>query len=152
MAADVLCGKATKWSGRGGGEDGGGGGGSGGSGLKAYELPVHARVIERRSVVRRMRERGAGMSMERLMRMMGEMGGDELGEKDTRWRKGKGRRRMEGRGGRAVFGGGTTEGVERLREAEGGVDDDTGDELSFLIERCELNADDKQAAFMPYIT
>lgn len=42
-----------------------------------------------------------------------------------------------------------TQVLETISKAE---DEDTADELSFLVDKCDLDAERKQSMFMPYIT
>lgn len=45
------------------------------------------------------------------------------------------------------------EGEKGRRESFGKLEDeDTADELSFLVEKCDLDSERKQSMFMPYIT
>lgn len=141
-----------------------------GSAVRLYELPVRARAIERRSVPRRARE---NMSVDALAVMMEQVLGEEAGA-----RRGRGRRRRSEVNGRGLktgaFGafGGTEvvwpkeKGeVEEERKSEGNVETEKGvvlldkleeeeaaDELCFLIDKCDLDSEGKQAMFMPYIT
>lgn len=145
-------------------------GGSSGSVARSHGLSVRARAIKRRSVPRRARE---SMSVDALAAMMERILGEEAGIRRRRRR----RRRSDvgGRGLRTgaigAFGGTKTVwpkekgDMEEEGKSEGNVEaeksvvlldkleeEEAADELCFLIDKCDLDSEGKQAMFMPYIT
>lgn len=136
------------------------------------ELPVR-KCIERRAVPKRCRE---SVNVDTLSAMMVQLWNDGKTKKvkaletndddlsrtfgDMRVRKRTGERPSKGKVTKVakipkVEGGSSCEEAKRVSkgdEVPRAEDDDTADELSFLVDRCDLDSEKRQATFMPYIT
>lgn len=130
-------------------------------------LSVRTRPIERRSVPKRCRET---VSVDALAAMVERV----LGNGGGSWRARAGVKKMRAEsGGKVIPRTGAVaafgepmrineEGKEKEKENERErerkdsfsklEDEDTADELSFLVEKCDLDSERKQSMFMPYIT
>lgn len=126
---------------------GGSGGGASllfGEGAPRTSLPVRAR-IERRAVPKRMR-------VDALAVIMGEalvVSAPSCDASGTAAAGGGGGGKVGGRARRGE-GGGSKVDTGSVRRDD--VDDEVADELSFLVKRCDLEAESSHSQFMPYIT
>lgn len=141
-----------------------------GAAVKSYALSVRARPIERRSVPRRAKE---SVSVDALATMMERVLGEDAGMRRTRGRRRRSEvvARASKTGALGAFGAtpmvwpreqrdegeepssrGNADGEKAAVLLDKLEEEEAADELCFLIDKCELDSEGKQAMFMPYIT